>query len=907
MLTRLLPLDKIGIVEKEGRDRFVADDMNYLKADEIRSIFLDYFKSKDHKVLPGASLVPHGDASLLLTGAGMVPFKPYFLGQQQPEYPRVATCQRCLRTIDIDNVGITDRHGTFFEMLGNFSFGDYFKKEVIFWAWEFVTEHLGFDEKDLWISVYTDDDQAYQIWHEQVGVSSKHIVRLGKEDNFWEIGVGYPCGPCSEIYLDRGEEYGCGTPNCRPGCDCDRFMEFWNLVFVQYRKLEDDKYEPLKAKSVDTGMGMERIAALLQGAKSIFEIDSIKPIIDKVAALANTQYGLEDKNDTSLRIITDHVRGLTFLISDGVLPGNEGRGYVLRRLLRRAARHGRLLGIEGLFLLKVVDEVIAQMQTGYPQLEDQREYIHKVVELEEKRFYETLDQGINLLQKLIDDVKHKGGKIIPGKDVFRLYDTYGFPVELTREIAAENGFTLDNKEFESEMDKQRDRARKAHADTDYLDSQKDLYRQLQDRIQCEFRGYDQIECPTSVIAMIKDGEFVDHIVSGDQVLLILPKTPFYAEGGGQVADNGTITGELGQFEVIDVFSPCEGIIVHKGRLVSGELSTGDKVIATVYGKDRIDTARHHSSTHLLQQALREVLGDHVHQSGSHVDPYRLRFDFTHFEAVTKKQLHLVEKKVNEAIMANFSVMVEVMDLDKAKSQGAMALFGEKYNDSVRVVAMGDSLELCGGTHVAATGEIGLFRIVSEGSVAAGIRRIEAVGGKRALEYTDQQEKILLELCNRLDAPVEQSIDQLDRFLKQQKQLTQEISHYKNRSLNIMINELMQQVQSIRGVNLVFSEVELDQADEMRSLGDSLRDKLAPSVIVFGSRKGGKVLLLAMASKDIAGKLVHVGNVIKEAAKICGGGGGGRADMAQAGGKLLEKLPAALQHAYQLVVKQLEEN
>lgn len=880
--------------------------MKYITADQMRSMFLEFFKSKGHQVLPSASLVPHGDASLLLTGAGMVPFKPYFLGQEEPEFRRVTTCQRCLRTPDLENVGKTDRHGTFFEMLGNFSFGDYFKAEAITWAWEFIIEHMGIPKDKLWVTIYLDDDEAFQIWHEKIGVPQERIVRLGKEDNFWEIGVGYPCGPCSEIHYDRGPEFGCDNPDCKPGCECERFMEFWNLVFVQYIQREAGRYEPLESRSIDTGMGMERIVALMQGVKSIFEIDLIKPIIDKAASLAKTSYGKDEKADVSLRVITDHARALTFLVSDGVLPSNEGRGYVLRRLIRRTARHGRLLGIKGQFLNEMVDIVIQQMQTGYPELVDNKEYIHKVVNLEEQRFYETLDQGLNILQDIIS--KHQAGaeKIISGEDVFRLYDTYGFPAELTKEIAAEQGFATDEEGFQAAMEQQRERARKARAQTNYLGDHLELYQKLHEELESLFVGYETTECSAEVAAIIKDNQIVDRLGAGEAGVVVLNKTPFYAESGGQVSDTGTITAKTGQFSVKDVSHPVEGIIAHEGVLVSGELRVGDPVLASVYNKERWDTMRHHSATHLLHKALREVLGEHVHQSGSYVDAERLRFDFTHFEAVTPEQLLLIEQLVNEAVMANYPVQTENLSLEEAKSKGAIALFGEKYGSSVRVVSMGESMELCGGTHVSATGDIGLFRIVSESSIAAGVRRIEAVAGKRALEYTDQRETMLKELSQLLDAPVEQAVQQLERLLEQQKELQAELNKFKRKAVSDVTGDLISQAEEINGVKLVIAEVELAEAEQLRTLGDKLRDQLKPSVIFLGARAGEKVLLVAMATKDIAGKVVHAGNLIKTAAQICGGGGGGRPDMAQAGGRLPEKLPEALKTVRELLVEQLKE-
>ncbi len=881
--------------------------MKYITADQLRTSFLEFFQSKDHQILPSASLVPHGDASLLLTGAGMVPFKPYFLGQEEPEHRRVTTCQRCLRTPDLENVGKTDRHGTFFEMLGNFSFGDYFKSEAIAWAWEFITEHMELESEKLWASVYLDDDEAYQIWSQEIGLPESRIVRLGKEDNFWEIGVGYPCGPCSEIHYDRGAEYGCGDPNCQPGCECERFMEIWNLVFIEYLNKSEGVYEPLAAKSIDTGMGMERIAALMQGVKSIFEIDLIRPIMDKVAGLAATSYGKDPELDVSLRVITDHVRSFTFMISDGILPSNEGRGYVLRRLLRRASRHGRILGIKGEFLNEIVSVVIKQMQVGYPELVENETYIQKVVSLEEQRFIETLDQGLSILEDLIKDLEETKDKVISGEDAFKLYDTYGFPMELTREILAEHGFTVDEAGFKAEMESQRSRARAARNQSDYQSDQVELFRQLRTKVESTFVGYQQTEVSTEIIKIIKDGQLVDQLDAGDAGLVILSKTPFYTESGGQTSDTGTITTKTGQFTVNDVLQPVEGLISHQGKVVSGELVVGDQVLAAVYAKERTDTARHHSATHLLHKVLRDTLGEHVHQAGSVVDPQRLRFDFTHFEALTEEQLQLIETKVNEAIMANQPVTTELLNLNEAKAKGALALFGEKYGESVRVVSMGDSLELCGGTHVNATGEIGLFRITSESSIAAGVRRIEAVCGKRALEYTDRREKALQTLSKLLEVPVDRAVEQLEKMLKQQKELQLEINEFKRQAVGDVFTDLVNDAITVNGVNVVVAEVDLNEADQLRSLGDRLRDQLSPAFVLLGSRTEDKVLLVAMASKEVAGSLVHAGNIIKNAAKICGGGGGGRPDMAQAGGRLPEKLPEALTTVRSQLVEQLEEN
>ncbi|HBN97411.1 MAG TPA: alanine--tRNA ligase, partial [Firmicutes bacterium] len=689
-------------------------------ADQIRTMFLEFFASKDHRILPSASLIPHGDPTLLLTVAGMVPFKRQFLGLEKPVHPRVATSQKCIRTGDIDNVGKTDRHGTFFEMLGNFSFGDYFKKEIIPWSWEFVVEHLHLPPEKLWVTIYLDDDEAYEIWHKDVGVPAERIVRLGKEDNFWETGSG-PCGPCSEIHIDRGIEFGCGDPDCKPGCDCDRYFEFWNLVFIQFHQ-DGDTYTPLEKKSIDTGMGLERVAALLQGRTSIFEVDNLRPVLDGVGQLAGVVYGGNAQRDVSLRVVADHVRAVTFLIADGVLPSNEGRGYVLRRLIRRAIRHGRLLGIRDPFLNPVVAWVIEQMKGAYPELLEREDYIYKVVGLEEQRFSETLEQGMRLLQELAQKARKAGITEIAGKDAFQLYDTFGFPIDLTREILADDGFTVDEAGFQEAMEAQRERARKSRTAHGYLDSSLAVYTELAGTVATEFVGYEQDEVNTQVVGIIVDDHAVDKADCGVKVAVILERTPFYAEGGGQVADEGLIKTETGLVRITDVRRPVKGLISHLGVVEEGSIAIGSSARAVIGTDHRQETARHHTATHLLHRALKDILGDHVNQAGSYVGPERLRFDFTHFQAVSDAEIRRIEDQVNGEILRNSPVVPTITDLESAKKQGAMALFGEKYEQEVRVVQVGEhSLELCGGTHVSSTGEIGFFKILSEGSVAAGVR------------------------------------------------------------------------------------------------------------------------------------------------------------------------------------------
>ena len=875
-----------------------------MTVDQIRTMFLEFFQSKDHRVLPSASLIPHGDPTLLLTVAGMVPFKRYFLGLEKPVHPRLATSQKCIRTGDIDNVGKTDRHGTFFEMLGNFSFGDYFKKEVIPWSWEFVVEHLKLPPERLWVTIYLDDDEAFEIWHKDVGVPAERIIRLGKDDNFWETGSG-PCGPCSEIHIDRGPEHGCGDPNCKPGCECDRYFEFWNLVFIQFQQ-DGDTYTPLEKKSIDTGMGLERVAALLQGKTSIFEVDNLKPVIDGVGNLANVVYGTDPKADVSLRVIADHVRAVTFLIADGVLPSNEGRGYVLRRLLRRAVRHGRLLGIGDAFLNKVVAMVMEQMRGAYPELVERAEYIDKVVALEEERFAETLEQGMRLLQDLVWKAQKAGLKEIAGKDVFQLYDTFGFPLDLTREILAEDDLMIDEAGFREAMEAQRERARKSRTAHGYLDSNLVVYQELAGAVTTEFVGYEQSEVDTKIVGLIVDGHGVDKAEQGNQVAVILEKTPFYAEGGGQVADEGFIETETGRVKISDVRVVVQGLISHLGVVEKGYIAQASPAQAVIGTARRQETARHHTATHLLHRALKDTLGDHVNQAGSYVGPKRLRFDFTHFQAVSADELRQIEDLVNREILKNSPVTPTITDLTSAKEQGAMALFGEKYEDEVRMVRVGEhSLELCGGTHVNSTGEIGLFKVLSEGSVAAGVRRIEAVVGAEALSHIRKQDAILADLQSKLQVAVEELPEQVEKLLESNRKLEKDMASVKQANVLGALDSLVAGAIKVGDASVVVAEVDAEKAEDLRTLGDRIRDRLNPVAILLGAKSEDKVLLLSMVSKSLTEKGLHAGNAVKKAAQICGGGGGGRPDMAQAGGRLPEKLSEALDEGREFFVSQLE--
>ncbi|NMB44954.1 MAG: alanine--tRNA ligase [Firmicutes bacterium] len=879
--------------------------MKYMSTHELREAFLQFFESKGHKRLPSASLVPHGDPTLLLTGAGMVPFKPYFLGKEVPPASRITTCQRCLRTADIDNVGKTDRHGTFFEMLGNFSFGDYFKREAINWAWEFSTKHLELPQERLWVTIYLDDDEAFKLWHEEIGVPKDRIVRLGREDNFWEIGVG-PCGPCSELHLDRGPEYGCGAPDCQPGCDCERYLEFWNLVFIQFHQDETGNLTPLEKTGIDTGMGLDRTAAMLQGVDSIFDTDGVRCVIDEVCKIAGLTGDRDAGDDVALRVIADHVRSVTFLVSDGVLPSNEGRGYVLRRLLRRAARYGRLIGIRDSFLPQVAARVITAMHMAYPELDERRDYILKVIEIEEERFQATLDQGLGILQELIDDLEARKLRSLPGQDAFRLYDTFGFPLELTREILAEHDMDVDEAEFAKRMEEQRQRARAARGQTGYLGNDDDtLYVQLHRQHATEFVGYEQLEAETKIEAVIVEDQVVNQAEMGQEVEIILSHTPFYAASGGQVADTGTITGPDGAIEIVDVDHPVSGLIVHKGRVTSGSIQIGDTVMATVYRRNRQGAACHHTATHLMHRALREVLGEHVNQAGSLVEPDRLRFDFTHFNALSQDELDRVEKLVNDVIRENLVVNTTEMSLQDAESQGAIALFDEKYEDQVRVVSIGEySKELCGGTHVERTGELGLFKIINETAVAAGVRRIEALTDKAAVKQVAAEEALLRQVCQQLQTTPAKLPDRIDKLLQEQRDLGREIEQLKAKLAGAQSEELLQQVVEVGGIRVLAAKVEGLDAGGLRSLGDRLRDKLGSGVILLGSVFGEKALFLAMVTPDVVNKGIKAGDIVKVAAQATGGGGGGRADMAQAGGRDPSKIEAALQLASQSVKEQL---
>lgn len=879
--------------------------MKPLGVNEIREKFLSFFESKDHLRLPSASLVPHNDNSLLLINSGMAPLKPFFTGQEIPPRKRVTTCQKCIRTGDIENVGKTARHGTFFEMLGDFSFGDYFKNEIIPWSWEFVTKVLEIPEDRLYVTVYQDDEEAAQIWHEKVGLPKDRIFYMGKEDNFWEHGTG-PCGPCSEIYYDRGEEYGCGKPGCTVGCDCDRYMEFWNLVFTQFDAHEDGTYSELEKKNIDTGMGLERMATIMQGVDSIFDVDTLKALRDAVCNIAGVEYMKDHKTDESVRVIVDHIRSVTFMTADGVLPSNEGRGYVLRRLLRRAARHGKRLGIEKEFLADLCEVVIATSGDAYPELKEKKDYIKKVLTVEENSFYKTLDKGMEILKNDIEEMKAAGQSVMGADKSFRLYDTYGFPIELTEEILEESGLTLDKDAFAAEMKEQKERARAARAVSNYMGAAETVYNQLDPALLTVFDGYDKAEIDDcKVIELVADNAVANSASVGSDVAVFLDKTPFYAEMGGQVGDIGIIKTDMGTVEVSDTIHVVGGKTAHIGTVVDGVITVGEKATAKIDEKNRLSISRNHSATHLLQKALREVLGTHVEQAGSYVSADRLRFDFTHFQPMTESEIKKVEDIVNEKILSGLNIDISEKSIDEARKMGAMALFGEKYGDVVRVVNMGNySIELCGGAHLKNTAQVGSFKIVSENGVASGVRRIEALTGEGALKHYQSEETALKEICAMLKTNPDNMVKRLGDIIKEQKDLAKEVEKLKAEMASGAADEILKNCQEVNGINVVCAQVENTSADDLKTMGDELKNRLGEAVVVLASSVDGKVSLVAMATKGAVDKGVHAGKIIKEAAAVCGGGGGGKPAMAQAGGKDASKIGDALKKAEEVIKSQL---
>ncbi len=856
---------------------------------ELRRMYLSFFESKEHLAMKSFSLVPHNDNSLLLINAGMAPLKPYFTGQEIPPRRRVTTCQKCIRTGDIENVGKTARHLTFFEMLGNFSFGDYFKHEAIAWSWEFLTQVIGMDPERLYPSIYGEDEEAFEIWTKEIGVPAEKITRFYRDengdcDNFWEHGAG-PCGPCSEIYYDRGEKYGCGSPDCKVGCDCDRFMEVWNNVFTQFNGDGHGNYEELANKNIDTGMGLERLAVVVQDVDSVFDIDTMKAIRDKVCEISGLTYQTDALNDVSIRLITDHIRSTTFMISDGIMPSNEGRGYVLRRLIRRAARHGRLLGIQGEFLALLSETVINESKDGYPELEEKKAFILKVLTQEEEKFNKTIDQGLSILREMQAEMEQNGTKELSGADAFKLYDTYGFPLDLTQEILEEKGFSIDEKAFAVCMEEQRNKARSARKETNYMGADATVYDEIDPAISSVFVGYDHLTHESEITVLTSTSELVEALADGEQGTIIVKETPFYATMGGQNADTGVITMGENEFRVEDTMKLMGGKIAHVGIVTKGMFKVGDKVTLSVDQQKRALIGRNHSATHLLQKALREVLGTHVEQHGSDVNADRLRFDFSHFAAMTPEEMERVEAIVNEKIAAALPVVTEVMSLEDAKKTGAMALFGEKYGESVRVVKMGDfSVELCGGTHVENTSSISAFKIISESGIAAGVRRIEALTSRAVFAYYDKLEETVGEASKLLKTNPAGLVEKIQHLMADLRAAQSEVDSLKSKAAKDALGDVMDQVVDVKGVKLLASSVSGVDMNGLRELGDQLKEKLGEGVIVLASDCGGKVNLIAMATDEAQKCGAHAGNLIKAIAGKVGGGGGGRPNMAQAGGK-----------------------
>ena len=872
---------------------------------ELRKMFLEFFESKEHLAMKSFSLVPHNDKSLLLINSGMAPLKPYFTGAEIPPKRRVTTCQKCIRTGDIENVGKTARHGTFFEMLGNFSFGDYFKREAIAWSWEFLTEVVGLDADRLYPSIYEEDEEAFEIWNKEMGIPAERIFRFGKADNFWEHGAG-PCGPCSEIYYDRGEKYGCGSPDCTVGCECDRYMEIWNNVFTQFENDGEGHYTELVQKNIDTGMGLERLASVVQDVDSIFDVDTLCALRNKVCELAHTEYKKDENKDVSIRLITDHIRSATFMISDGIMPTNEGRGYVLRRLIRRAARHGRLLGIDGKFLAELSAVVIEGSKDGYPELEEKKDFIFQVLTKEEEQFNKTIDQGLHILGEMEAAMEQEGRKELSGEDAFKLYDTYGFPMDLTKEILEEKGYTIDEKGFQEAMDEQRTKAREARAVTNYMGADATVYDEIDAAVTTEFVGYDNLTFESKVTVLTTEEEIVEALTEDQRGTVFVEQTPFYATMGGQQGDKGVIVCGDAEFKVEDTIQLRGGKVGHVGVLTKGMMKTGDVVTLKVCETGRANCCKNHSATHLLQKALKTVLGSHVEQKGSLVTPDRLRFDFAHFQAMTAEEIAKVEAMVNAEIQAALPVVTDIMSVEDAKKTGAMALFGEKYGEKVRVVSMGDfSKELCGGTHVSNTSVITTFKIVSESGIAAGVRRIEALTGEGVFAYYKEIEKRQAEIAAMLKTSPAEIEEKIAHLQAEVKALHSENESLKAKMAQDAVGDVMNQVQEVKGVKLLAVSLTDVDMNGLRDLGDQLKEKLGEGVVVLASVAGGKVSLLAMVTDQAQKAGAHAGNLIKGMAAIVGGGGGGRPNMAQAGGKNPAKVPEALEAAAGILADQIK--
>ena len=878
--------------------------MKQYGVNELRKMFLEFFESKDHLAMKSFSLVPVNDNSLLLINSGMAPLKPYFTGAEIPPRRRVTTCQKCIRTGDIENVGKTARHGTFFEMLGNFSFGDYFKREAISWSWEFLTEVVGLDPNRLYPSVYLEDDEAFDIWNKEIGIAPERIFRFGKADNFWEHGAG-PCGPCSEIYYDRGEKYGCGKPDCTVGCECDRFIEVWNNVFTQFDNDGHNNYTELVQKNIDTGMGLERLATVVQDVDSIFDVDTIRSLRDKVCEIAKCEYHKDADKDVSIRLITDHIRSSTFMISDGIMPTNEGRGYVLRRLIRRAARHGRLLGVEGKFLADLSAVVIEGSKDGYPELEEKKEFIFKVLTQEEDQFNKTIDTGLKILGEMEEALAAEGKKTLAGADAFKLYDTYGFPLDLTKEILEEKGFDVDEAGFKAYMEEQRVQARNARKTTNYMGADATVYDDIDAAITTEFVGYDKLTADSKVTVLTTETAIVEAITAGENATVFVQETPFYATMGGQEGDKGIITVGDAEFVVSETIKLRGGKVGHVGKLTKGMIKVGDVVTLSVCADGRNATCKNHSATHLLQKALKTVLGNHVEQKGSLVAPDRLRFDFAHFQAMTAEEMAKVEELVNKEIQAALPVVTEVMNIEEAKKTGAMALFGEKYAEDVRVVSMGDfSKELCGGTHVANTSIIGSFKLVSEAGVAAGVRRIEALTGEGVFAYYKEIESKLAEIAKLVKGTPATAVEKVEHLLAEVKALQSENESLKSKAAKDALGDVMNQVVEVNGMKVLATKVDGVDMNGLRELGDQLKEKIGEGIVVIASNVDGKVNLMATATDAAMKAGAHAGNLIKEIAKLVGGGGGGRPNMAQAGGKNPAGIDDAIAKAKEVAAAQL---
>lgn len=873
--------------------------MKNLNMNEIRSEFLKFFEEKEHLIIKSYSLIPEHDKSLLLVNAGMAPLKRYFTGELRMAKDRAASSQRCIRTGDIDQVGITHRHGTFFEMLGNFSFGDYFKKEAIAWAWEFLTVNMEIPEELLWASVYLDDDEAYDIWKNDIGMPEEKIVRLGKEDNFWELEEG-PCGPCSEIHVDRGEAFGCGDPNCKPGCDCDRYLEVWNLVFTQFNKDAKGEYHPLEHKNIDTGMGLERIALVLEGANNIFEVSVIKNIIESIERKADVKYEEDDTKDISIRIIADHIRAATFLIYDGVIPSNEGRGYVLRRLIRRASRHGKFLGVEGLFLTDISKAVMNSYEGEYPELTRDQARIFKILETEELKFQETLEQGLKHLENIIANEK---GKVISGENAFRLYDTYGFPFELTKEISEENGYEIDEKTFKNLMEEQKIRSRNAREDGDNEAWEKTDNIVIKELEGTDFVGYTDLDTKAEILRIFKDGKDTDRLVEGEKGIIVLDRSPFYGESGGQVGDIGILRGNFGFADVYDTQKNKNAAILHHVKIVEGSLSIKDEVEAEVDINTRRDTMKNHSATHLLNKALREVLGEHINQAGSYVDPKRLRFDLTHFESISKEDLRKIESIVNDQIALGLPVNIKEMSLVESQDEGAIGLFEDKYKDVVRVVNMGNgySVELCGGTHVESTSDIQMMKILSESSVASGVRRIEAITGREVYHHLTNADSVLSQIGTALKSSPEELSHRVKELQSENKSLQKEVHNLKQEESTKSLDDVLENAEDLaNGSKVVTYKFDAMDMDTLRTLGDKLRDQIKTGVIVLATVNEGKLNFISMVTKDLIEQGVLAGNIVRQVAQITGGNGGGRKDFAAAGGKDISKTDEALSQVKSIV-------